>query len=277
MAAPTLSPCAELVRKGDPDRCLAALTAPEAARERLFALYAFNLEVARAPYVVSEPMLGEIRLQWWRDSIDQIFAGGPVRRHEVVAPLAVTIRGAGLPRAPFDALIDARAFDLYDDPFPDRAAFDAYLDATAGGLMALAARALSPDLGEDGARAAHEVGHAAGLAALFRALPELISRGKAPLPAGAVPDRNALVEGRADTALSGFIAEAASDALERLRTAQRTRLSPAAVPALRAGWRAEALLRRAARPGVDPFRDFGDESEFARRASLLWRATRGTW
>jgi len=277
MAAPALSPCADLVRKGDPDRFLAALTAPAATRERLFALYAFNMEVARAPYVVSEPMLGEIRLQWWRDSIDQIFAGEPVRRHEVVAPLAETIRTTGLPRAPFDALINARAFDLYDDPFPDRAAFDAYVGATGGGLMELAARTLAPASGDETTGAARRVGAAAGVGALLQALPDLVARGKAPAPADAVPNRNALAEGRADKALSGFIADVASDALEALATARQTAVDPAAVPALRAGWRAPRILRLAARPGVDPFRDFSDESEFARRGSLLWRAVRGTW
>jgi len=277
MSAPALSSCAELVRAGDPDRFLSALTAPEAMRERLFALYAFNLEVARAPYVVSEPMLGEIRLQWWRDSIDQIFSGGPVRRHEVVEPLAETIRTTNLPRAPFDALINARAFDLYNDPFADRAAFNAYIDATGGGLMELSARALAPNLGADGAQAARGAGTAAGLASLLRALPELVARGKAPMPAEAIPDRNAFVEGRADAALSGFVSNAASDALTSLTSARKAGIAPAAVPALRAVWRAERLLKRAARPDVDPFRDFTDESEFARRGSLLWRALRATW
>ncbi len=277
MGAPALSACAELVRAGDPDRFVSALTAPAEVRERLFALYAFNLEVARALYIVSEPMLGEIRLQWWRDSIDQIYAGGPVRRHEVVEPLAETIRAAGSPRSHFDALIDSRRFDLYDEPFEDADAFDAYLLATGGGLMALSAHALVPDLTEEGTRAAMDVGAAAGLSTLLRALPDLIARGKAPLPAEFAADRNALSESRTSAAFSDFVAGKASDALERLAAARRANFPQAVAPALRAAWRAERVLKIAARARVNPLQDFTDESEFTRRASLLWRALRGTW
>ena len=101
-----LSSCGELVRRGDPARFRAALFAPPVGREGLFALYAFNLELARVAPMVSEPMLGEIRLQWWRDSLDMIFEGGRVRRHEVVEPLSAVVRAATLPRAPFDADVD---------------------------------------------------------------------------------------------------------------------------------------------------------------------------
>ena len=69
--------CAELVRRGDPDRFLSAMTAPPELRGRLMILYAFNLEVARAPWVASEPMLAEMRLQWWADAIAEIFEGRP--------------------------------------------------------------------------------------------------------------------------------------------------------------------------------------------------------
>jgi phytoene/squalene synthetase len=85
----TLTACAALVERGDPDRFRAAMAAPPPARNVLFPLYAFNLEVARAPQVASEPLIGEMRLQWWRDALAEIAAGGPVRRHEVTTPLAL--------------------------------------------------------------------------------------------------------------------------------------------------------------------------------------------
>ena len=163
-----LSPCGEIVRKGDPVRFRTALFAPPSRREGLFALYAFNLEIAKVAPMVSEPMIGEIRLQWWRDSLDMAFGDGPVRRHEVVAPLAVVIREAGLPRAPFDALIDARACDL-DPAFPaSPEALTAYLRETAGSLAALAVRALGGEADAAARSAGQGIGTARWLAAINR-------------------------------------------------------------------------------------------------------------
>ena len=111
--ADRLSYCAAEVRRADYDRFLAALFAPAPAREGLFALYAFNHEVAKVRETVSEPMLGQIRLQWWREAIDGLYAG-KARAHPVVEALArdARVREGGLSRAHFDRLIDAREFDL---------------------------------------------------------------------------------------------------------------------------------------------------------------------
>ena len=76
----TVAACAGLVERGDPDRFLAVMAAPPAARARLFPLYAFNLEVARAPWVTQEPMIAEMRLQWWRDAVEMLAGDGPVAR-----------------------------------------------------------------------------------------------------------------------------------------------------------------------------------------------------
>ena len=88
----SLQACAEIVKRGDPDRFLAAMAAPPDARRILFPLYAFNVEVARAPWVTAEPMIAEMRLQWWRDSVEGIYAGEP-RRHAVIR---ITEAGATL-------------------------------------------------------------------------------------------------------------------------------------------------------------------------------------
>src|ERR1700726_180635 len=87
-----LSPCAGLVRRHDRDRFQTALFAPAADREALFALYAFNFEIARVRESVTQPMLGQIRLQWWRENIAAAFEGGPVRAYPVVGALSVAIR-----------------------------------------------------------------------------------------------------------------------------------------------------------------------------------------
>ncbi|MCA8882826.1 MAG: squalene/phytoene synthase family protein [Rhodobacteraceae bacterium] len=253
----SLTACAELVERGDPDRFRAVLAAPVAARPVLLPLYAFNLEVARAPWVTSEPMIGEMRLQWWRDALEEIGSGGQVRRHEVVTPLADVLdpQGAAL----LDRLVAARRWDLYRDPFDDRAAFDAYLDDTAAGLMWAASRALgAPAAAEAPVRA---LGRAAGLAAWLLAVPDLEARGRVPL-----------VDGRPDA-----VRALAAGALEQLRDGRRgIRSVPAeARAALLAGWRAPALLSRAVH---DPGRVAAGalvESEAARRLALLRAALLG--
>ena len=115
------------------------MAGPVAARRVLFPIYAFNVEVARAPWVTQESMIAEMRLQWWRDALEEIAAGGPARRHEVVTPLAKVIDAQGA--AVLDKLIVARRWDIYKDAFEDEAHLMEYLDATASGLMWVAARA----------------------------------------------------------------------------------------------------------------------------------------
>src|SRR5210317_942930 len=80
--------CAAIVEKGDPERFAAAMASPVEARRVLFPLYAFNVEVSRAPWVTQEPMIAEMRLQWWRDALEEIAQSRPARRHEVVTPLS---------------------------------------------------------------------------------------------------------------------------------------------------------------------------------------------
>lgn len=249
---------AVLVERGDPDRWRAAMTAPPVARPGLMALYAFNVEIARAPWLASEPLLAQIRLQWWREALAEIAAGDPPRRHEVVEPLADTIRAARLPIGLFEAMIDARLTDTEPAPHPDRAALLRYLDATTGNLMELAARHLgAPDAALPVVR---DFARGAGAAALLRALPELRARGRTPLPADTTP---------ADLAREGL------DALTRAR-ARRAEVPSQAAPALLAGWRAGPVLARAL---ADP-RAAGrglETSEFRARATLLMRAVTNRW
>src|SRR5487761_327814 len=87
-----LTALAALVNQHDRDRFVTALFAPEDRRENLFALYAFNYELAKVHESVREPMMGRVRLQWWRDTLAEIAAGQPPRRHEVAEPLARAIR-----------------------------------------------------------------------------------------------------------------------------------------------------------------------------------------
>ncbi|UWQ94297.1 squalene/phytoene synthase family protein [Rhodobacteraceae bacterium M385] len=169
----SIQACADLVARGDPRRFRAAMAAPLAAREILLPLYAFNIEVSRAPWVTEEPMIAEMRLQWWRDALEEI-AEGRARRHEVVDALGfLDAEGA----AALDRLIAARRWDIYKDPFEDEAAFAQYIERTSGHLIDTALRALggAPSAETDA------IGYAAGLARYLVAVPALEARGRVPL------------------------------------------------------------------------------------------------
>ncbi|MEX0698042.1 MAG: squalene/phytoene synthase family protein, partial [Dongiaceae bacterium] len=170
MAASGLSHCAAESRRGDRDRFLTALFAPADRREALFALYAFNLELARIRESVSQPMLGLIRLQWWRDGLDAIYRGEPPR-HEVAAGLAGAVTRHGLSRRHFDRLIDARETDLSESPPADLAALVDYAEGSSSGLVLLALEALGGGGGAAAAEAGRRVGIAWALTGLLRAVP----------------------------------------------------------------------------------------------------------
>ena len=157
--------CAAAVRKHDPDRYFSALFAPADRRPFLFALYAFNHELAHVGESVREPMIGEIRLQWWREALEGALAGNP-RNHDVVRAMAATLAKVTLPNDLIDTMIDARQFDLMSGTFGDDEKRDTYLDATSGNLMRLAARILGA--GERHDELAREAGIAYGLTGLLR-------------------------------------------------------------------------------------------------------------
>ncbi|VDC30840.1 squalene/phytoene synthase family protein [Pseudogemmobacter humi] len=257
----TLDACAALIEKGDPDRWQALLAAPVAARARLLPLYALNLEVARAPWLTREPMIAEMRLQWWRDVVEEAAAGKAPRAHEVAGPLSDLIRGAGLPVDVLDALIAARRHDAWKQAFAGETALDDYLADTAGGLMWLSALALGAGPGAEAAVRAY--GRAAGLAAYFTAVPELSARGRAALPDPAP----GAVRRLAERGL-GWLAEA---------RAARATVPRRAAPALLAGWQAGPLLRLAAATPEAVGAGGLHLSEFSRRGRLLWQAMSGRW
>ncbi|KIN64802.1 Phytoene/squalene synthetase [Sulfitobacter noctilucicola] len=207
-----LNACAALVERADPWRFRAVMAAPVAARKVLFPLYAFNVEVARAPWVTQEPMIAEMRLQWWRDVCEEIAQGKQVRRHEVATPLAQSfdVKTAGM----LDELVAARRWDIYKDAFEDEAHFARYIDQTSGHLTWAAAQAL----GSADEATVRDAAYAAGIAAWLRAIPELEARGRIPLLDGTPQG----------------VRDLAAGALERLQKARANR----------------RLVSRAARPGL---------------------------
>lgn len=145
----------------DPDRMRAARLADPDQRDQLFVLYAFHAELSKIPELVSEPMMGRIRYQWWRDCLDEIYTGKAVRKHEVALPLAKMIEQTGLSRFRLDQIIDGRERDLDPRPFAKIEAAIDYADATSGSL----ARAAVAICGEEGGA---EAGRAWGLTGLAR-------------------------------------------------------------------------------------------------------------
>ena len=212
---PALSPSAEIVRRHDPDRFLTALFAPASRREALFTLYAFNHELARAREVVSEPMLALIRLHWWREVVQ-----GTPKRHEIATPLSAMIAQGALLPADLMAMIDGREAET-EPAIPDRAAWTAYLAATAGGVMAAAGRCL----GADAAQLARLriLGTAHGSAGQRRNVAILASAGRVLLPQDVLGAHGLTVHdvtaGRGEPALRAALAELASDARAMLASA----------------------------------------------------------
>ncbi|MEE8515860.1 MAG: squalene/phytoene synthase family protein [Alphaproteobacteria bacterium] len=275
--------CAGEVRRLDRDRFLCALFAPADARRGLMALYAFNLELARIPETVSEPLLGHMRLQWWRDALTAHYGGKPVPNHQTAVALARTITRHGLDHAAFKRMLDGRAFDLDDRPFADLAAFEAYAEATSATLAGLALDVLGQD-GRGVRQAAKHVGMAWALSGHLRAAQHHALAGRLYLPwalmEGAGIGADALVAKTASPAPAQIariaqvarpIAERAWDHLQRAREAGRD-APRAALPALLPATLAAADLRRLARLGYDLTSPKLEANRAARQLRLYWHA-----
>jgi len=276
-----LSYCAGEVRRHDPERFLTVLFAPDRCRESLFALYAFNLEIAKIREVVSEPMVGEIRLQWWRESIGEIFEATP-RRHAVVEALAGAVRDADLPRDSFDRLIDARAMDLAEEPPATVELLEQYATDTSSNLQHLALRVL--DANDDSSRdAAGKIGVAWALIGLIRAMGFHVRAKRVYLP-GELIERHGVVRGdlmelRRSEALCGAVQELSDRATGLLAEARvrRREVPRAAFPALLTAPLADIHMRRIARADFHPFAPGIAEPLRFPLARLAWYSLRGRY
>ena len=279
MAATAPSYCADQVRRFDHDRYLTCLFAPAGRRDDLFALYAFNLEVAKIAEVVSEAPLGQMRLQWWRDAIEGIYAGQPPR-HEVTTPLAEAVRRHGLDRGAFERLIEAREFDLDGAPPETLAALEDYAEATSAGLVQLALQVLSvpgreTQEGREAATAGRHVGIAWALVGLLRAVPFHAGQKRLYLPRdlneAAGLKLGDLFELRSTPALRGVVGQVAERAAAHLGEARalRARVPKQAWPALLPATLAGQSLATLKKAGYDPF-DAGVQAQPPGRVWRLW-------
>jgi phytoene synthase len=269
--------CEALVRAADRDRFLATLFAPRQRRGALFALYAFNVEIARVREVVRDSVAGEIRLQWWSD----VLAGdrrGEIEAHPVASALRASVARYGLPPERLQTTISARRFDLYDEPMATLADLEAYADGASSSLIALAAQILNGDGAPDIDALSHHAGRAQAIAGLLKAFPFHAARGQLFVPLELLErhgaDREDVRIGRATPQFRSALADLRDSARRHLRQAQdmARSVSPDVMPALLPVALAGATLARMERGDYDPFVPV--EIAPWRRQWLIWRAAR---
>ncbi len=270
--------CESLVRTADKDGYLAALFAPAETRPHLHALYAFANEIARVRAMVREPLAGEIRLQWWRDVLNDE-ARGEVSANPVAAALIDTVVRCDLPRDRLIAFIDAHAFDLYDDAMASLADLDAYAENTSGAVLALAARILGGKGGADAAEAAvAPAGIAAGVAARLRSFPRDLALRQMFVPLD-VLSQHGVARSEAEARRNTPGLRAALAALRGHARAAFARFADAAsaipepcAPAFLPATLTPQLLARLDAAAADPFVEVN--VPLWRRQWALWRAAR---
>jgi NADH dehydrogenase [ubiquinone] 1 alpha subcomplex assembly factor 6 len=266
-AAPTLPYCAGLVREQAPGRYLATLFAPAGVRPLLFGLYAFDHEIAKVRQLVSQPMAGLIRFQWWRDALDAIAAGQPAPAHPVAQALQAGWQRLASARPRLDAAIDARERELENAAPATLPALEQHLAATSAGPVLAALEVLGAQ-GQPARDAGLEVGLAIGLADLLGEID--VDRERALFLPGDLLGRHAIApaalrEATAPGAFAPVVRELAERARAHLRQARRARhrvpsralpalLPGVLVPARLKGLRALGATRPRQRPALAPLR-----------------------
>lgn len=270
--------CVALLREHDYDRYISTLYAPEAHRPALAALYAFSHEIARVRAVVSEPLPGEVRMQWWRDLLEKEGVG-EAQAHPVATALLDTIARYKLPIAPLTGLIEARIFDLYDDPMPSLRDLEGYVGETSSALIRLACLILANGRDPGGAAACGHAGVAYGFCGLMRAFPWHAAAGQVYLPADILGrngvTRDDIVRGRGGPGVLYSLKEMREITrghVAKFRELRET-VPPALVPAFLPVALVEPYLRRMEVAGYDPYRTIITLPAW-RRQWAIWRAAR---
>lgn len=249
--------CIDQVRSFDKERFLCSLFAPVEVRTALAALYALDLELSRIRTRVREPLVGLMRVQWWRDAIDAIYAGR-CPGHPVAVALSDAIRRYDLPQGAFAPLLAARDRELADEALPDMAALIGHVQETTAGIAALALTVLACG-GREERLAAQEVSVGWALAGLLRELradaraqtlvvPQAVAQAAALTQAGSIRES---ARPQLRTAV-GIVAATARQHLAAARD-RRAVVSKRALPVLLWATYAEGHLNELKRAGNDPF------------------------
>ena len=262
----------EEVRLHDHDRFLTLLFAPSAKRPALTALYAFNVEIARIAELVTEPMMGHIRLQWWRETLEGL-PRGETRGHAAAIALHEV---DAFPSESLSVLADGRERDLSDDVFEDMRALEAYAEATSSSVMRLAAQAIDAEKAEAAGEAIRHAGIAYALTGLLRALPLHASQGRLMLPADILLARNVdphdVLAGKMNEELRGALSDVAGYARSHLASARAASYDAALLPALLPASLCDRYLDLMTAPGFDPFKTPVEVPAFRRQLRLMGRS-----
>lgn len=264
------------LRDTDRDRYLACLLTPALRRDAVASLYAFNAEIARIRDLVREPLPGEVRLQYWRDLLAGA-AHGSTEANPIAAALLETIRQHQLPLTALTAMIEARLFDLYDDPMETTGMFEGYAGETAAALIQLASLVLDPKAAADAATIAGHAGVAQAIAGSLLLMPVHRARGQLYLPLEILSavglDRDGFLAGQDKPRISAAIEAFAGLGLDHLRKAREAGPPPKSlVPAYLPVALSETVLTRARKAGWAVFDGDLREPQWRRQLRLL-RAT----
>lgn len=268
--------CVDLVRSHDFPRYAATLFVPAAERRALLALYAFNVEIVRVRDQVSQPLPGEIRLQWWTDMLSG-HVHGSAEGNPVAAELLRALRDFDLPVEPLSQLVEEHQFDLYNDPMPTMAALEGYLAATSSALFALAAQVLGPR-SEAAEHLARHAGLAQGIVQIIADLPRDAARRQLFVPQQVLEQHDCSMEdvfaGKETPSLHAVLEQLAGEARQHVTTALSLLPQvPASVrPAFLSLSQTRADLKRLSQPGRNPFAP--QPPSRLRTLWTLWRASR---
>lgn len=269
---------AEMLRTTDWNRYISVLYAEKAHRPGLFALYAFNAEIARVRQMISDPMPGEIRLQWWRDLLKGQ-GHGDVSANPNAAALSRTIERYNLPVSALEAMIDARVFDLYDDPMPSLNDLEGYAGETTSAVFQLAALILNN--GEEAATAtvAGHAGVAYALTGLMRALPHHASRRQVYLPSDLLSrhnvDMETLFQGKTTPELASALGELREHTRHHMKRVRQNidDVPPAAAAAFLPLVLVDPYLKVLEKSGDRALQELSEISNL-RRQWIFWRGAR---
>jgi 15-cis-phytoene synthase len=274
---PAYQHCLASLRDLDRDRYLACLLMPATRRGAMASIYAFNAEIARVRDVVREPMLGEIRLQWWRDVLENSNSSEPLANPLALA-LVQTIREHHLPVQSLMNLIDARVFDLYDDPIGEVSALEGYAGETASTLLQLGSLILNPTDAHQTADLSGHAGVAQTIAGLLLLMPLHRHRGQVFVPDAILKatglNRDSFLKGDDRAAVSAAVSAFAGLGRDHLAKARQLYAIPkSSFPAYLPVALVQPVLDRAARLGSHIFdAPFGRPQW--RRQWLLWQSLR---
>jgi phytoene synthase len=270
--------CAAFARANARDQWIAALFAPAASRNALFALACFDHEIRQAALRAREPNLAAMRLAWWRDA-----SLGRRDAEAAGSPIALAFRAAvdafALPAEAIEAMLDARLTELAP---PDRFAlsdFERYAAESDGARLRLASRIAAGGQDLDTESAHQPAGMAMALTRLLQGLPVGAGAGRSLFPVD-VADRHAAPRADFDarnasasviaavTELRSLARASLDEAERRLKTSSPPIL-PAFVPLGALRLDLDRLERNAARPFEPP-----GETSALRRQWAIWRWAR---